>query len=288
MGQPMAANLLRAGTSLVVWNRTPEKCEALRALGATVADTVDEVFERAGTVILMLFNRAVIGEVLQPGSARFAAMLRGGTIVNMSSIAPADSIALDRDIRGAGGHYIEAPVSGSRVPAENGQLIALVAGEEERVRAIRPLLAPMCREQIFCGPVGHGLLMKLAVNLYLSTTLAALAEAFHFAERQGVDVRAFEAAINSGQMASDLTRVKLPKLVARDFSLQASTSDARNSTRLIAEAARAAGVASPLLDVSGELYAESVVLGNGRRDMVSVVEAVEARSRALGGKASKG
>jgi 3-hydroxyisobutyrate dehydrogenase len=82
-------------------------------------------------------------------------------------------------------------------------------------------------------------------------------------------------------MASDVTRVKIPKMVLRDFSAQAATSDALNSTRLIADARRAAGIASPLLDLSANLYDESVRLGNGRLDMVSVIEAIEARTEAL-------
>ncbi len=90
-----------------------------------------------------------------------------------------------------------------------------------------------------------------------------------------------KAAIDAGPMACDVTRVKIPMLAARDFSVQAATADAFQSTRLIADAARAIGIATPLLDQSRALYGESVELGNSRRDMVSVLEAIEARTRAL-------
>ena len=123
--------------------------------------------------------------------------------------------------------------------------------------------------------------MKLAINLDLNTMLVGLAEAVHFARRYGLDLDAFKTAIDSGPMASDVTRVKIPKLVMRDFSVQAATADALNSTRLIADAARAAGAVSPLLDLSSTLYDESVRLGNGRLDMVSVIEAIEARTEAV-------
>jgi 3-hydroxyisobutyrate dehydrogenase len=139
----------------------------------------------------------------------------------------------------------------------------------------------MCREAVFCGPVGNASLMKLAINLYLNSMLVGLAEAVHFAERHGLQLDSFQAAIDSGPMACDVTRVKIPKLIKRDFSVQAATSDAFNSTRLIADAARAAGLASPMLDLSSALYGESVHLGNGRLDMVSVVQAIEARTKAL-------
>lgn len=82
-------------------------------------------------------------------------------------------------------------------------------------------------------------------------------------------------------MASDITRVKIPKLISRDFSVQAATTDACNSTQLIADAARTAGIASPLLDLSSKLYGETASLGNGRLDMVSVIKSIEARTDAL-------
>ena len=281
MGQPMALNLAKAGTRLVVWNRSPAAVDPLREAGATVAVSVEEVFERTRIVILMLVNETVLDEVLRRGTPDFAKLVAGHIVVSMGSNPPDYSRGLAADILAAGGRYVEAPVSGSRKPAETAQLVALLGGDADTVVEVRPLLAPMCRETILCGPVGNALLMKLTVNLYLCTMLAGLAEASHFAERNGLDLETFQAAIDSGPIASDLTRVKIPKLVARDFSVQAATADAFNSTKLIAEAARAVGMASPVLDVCRTLYGESVELGNGRLDMVSVVAAIEARTEAL-------
>jgi 3-hydroxyisobutyrate dehydrogenase len=281
MGQPMALNLAKAGTKLVVWNRSPAAADPLREAGATVAVSVEEVFERTRIVILMLVNETVLDEVLRRGTPDFAKLVAGHIVVSMGSNPPDYSRGLAADILAAGGRYVEAPVSGSRKPAETAQLVALLGGDADTVAGVRPLLAPMCRETILCGPVGNALLMKLTVNLYLCTMLAGLAEASHFAERNGLDLETFQAAIDSGPMASDLTRVKIPKLIARDFSVQAATADAFNSTKLIVEAARAVGMASPVLDVCRTLYGESVELGNGRLDMVSVVAAIEARTEAL-------
>jgi 3-hydroxyisobutyrate dehydrogenase len=121
-------------------------------------------------------------------------------------------------------------------------------------------------------------LMKLAVNLYLDTMLAGLAEAVHFADRQGLDLHTFQAAIDSGPMASNITGIKITKLIARDFSVQAASSDAYANTLLIAAEARAAAIASPLLDLASQLYGETVSLGNSRQDMISVLQAIEART----------
>jgi 3-hydroxyisobutyrate dehydrogenase len=284
MGQPMALNLARAGTRLVVWNRTPQRSEPLRQAGAAVATSAAELFARTRTVVTMLLSEAALDAVLGRGTPAFAALVQGHLVVSMASNAPGYSRHLAADIAAAGGRYVEAPVSGSRKPAEAGTLVALLGGDPGTIAEVRPLLAPMCRQQLACGPVGSGLMMKLAVNLYLDTMLAGLAEAVHFADRQGLDLATFGAAVDAGPMASDLTRVKVPKLVDRDFSAQAAIADVRTNTRLIAAEARAAGIASPLLDVAGQLYDESVRLGFERDDMSAVIRAIEARTAAQHGR----
>ncbi|MGW3442635.1 NAD(P)-dependent oxidoreductase [Streptomyces sp. NPDC001076] len=278
MGQPMALNLARAGTPLVVWNRTPERAEALRAAGARVAASVEEVFAQARVVFVMLVDEAVTDAVLGRGGPEFAKLVADRVVVSTGSTAPEYARGLAADIEAAGGRFVEAPVSGSRKPAEAGELVAMLGGDPDTVAEVRPLLAPMCRETVHCGPAGSGVLMKLAVNLYLDTTLAALAEAVHFAQRQGLDLETFRAVVDSGQLGSGITKVKIPMLAAHDFTVQAATADAYANTRLIADAARAAGIATPLLDLSSELYGESVRLGNARLDMSSVLTAIEART----------
>ncbi|MFF7475100.1 NAD(P)-binding domain-containing protein [Streptomyces sp. NPDC008092] len=278
MGQPMALNLARAGAPLVVWNRTPERAEALRAAGARVAASVEEVFAHARVVFVMLVDEAVTDAVLGRGGPGFAKLVADRVVVSTGSTAPEYARGLAADIEAAGGRFVEAPVSGSRKPAEAGELVAMLGGDPDAVAEVRPLLAPMCREAVHCGPAGSGVLMKLAVNLYLDTTLAALAEAVHFAQRQGLDLETFRAVVDSGQLGSGITRVKVPMLAAHDFTVQAATADAYANTRLIADAARAAGIATPMLDLSSELYGESVRLGNARLDMSSVLSAIEART----------
>ncbi|MGW6904388.1 NAD(P)-dependent oxidoreductase [Streptomyces sp. NPDC054940] len=278
MGQPMALNLARAGTPLVVWNRTPARCEPLRAAGAEVAASPAEVFDRAGTVILMLADEAATDAVLGRGTPEFAARVAGHTVVHMGTTSAEYSGSLQDDIRAAGGTYVEAPVSGSRVPAERGELVGMPAGDDDAVAAVRPLLAPMCRETFDCGPVPGGLLMKFSVNLFLITLVTGLAEAFHFADRHGLDQRLLRDVLDAGPMASAVSRVKGPKLLARDFTVQAAVTNVLENNRLIAEAARKADLASPLLDVCHSLFQETVARGHGGEDMVAVLRALEART----------
>lgn len=279
MGQPMALNVARAGIPLLVWNRTPERTEPLVAAGALAAGSADEVFERARVVVLMLANSEAIDAVLGRGTPRFAACVADRVIVHMGTTSPEYSRGLCEDVKAAGGGYVEAPVSGSRKPAEAGQLVGMIAGLPGDVEDVRPLLGPMCAATFVCGKSApDALLMKLAVNLYLITMVTGLAEAFHFAERHRLDLGQFVAVLDAGPMASAVSRAKASKLVAADFAVQASISDVLMNNRLVAEAARAAGVASPLLDACHALYGETEALGHGGLDMAAVVKALEART----------
>ncbi|WP_030509824.1 NAD(P)-dependent oxidoreductase [Microbispora rosea] len=278
MGQPMALNLVRAGTPLVVWNRTAARSEPLRAAGAEVAGSAAEVFRRARVVILMLADEAAIDAVLERGTPAFARNVADRVVVHMGTTSPAYSAGLEADVLAAGGGYVEAPISGSRVPAEQGRLVAMLAGRPEAVEEVRPLLKPMCVKTVVCGPAPKALLTKLAVNIFLITTVTGLAESLHFAERQGLDIGLLVDVLNSGQMASDVSRVKAVKLAGRDFAAQAAIADVLKNNRLIAEAARGAGVASPLLDVCHALFGETLALGHGDLDMAAVVHAIEART----------
>jgi 3-hydroxyisobutyrate dehydrogenase len=182
MGTPMALRLAQAGIPLVVWTRNRERAEPVRAAGAVVAANAAEVFATADPVLLMLANAGAIDHVLHRGTPEFTVLVHGRTVVHMGTTAPEFSRDLERDIREAGGRYVEAPVSGSRTPAERGELVGLVAGEHPALARVRPLLAPMCREVVDCGVVPNALLVKLAINLFLITMVTGLAEAVHFAD----------------------------------------------------------------------------------------------------------
>ena len=280
MGLPMALNMVRAGTPLTVWNRSRDKAELVAEAGATVAHSPAQVFREARTVFLMLANGTVIDEVLERGTPRFAQMVAGRTLVHMGTTAASYSERLSEDTTSAGGRYVEAPVSGSRRPAEAGQLVGMVAGPAASVDAVLPLLAPLCATAVKCGEVPNATRMKLAVNLFLIAQVTGLAEAFHFAENNGLDVEAFRSVLDSGPMASSVSRLKLEKLVHGDFEVQASIRDVHYNSRLVADAARRSGVSSPVLDTCRDLFAEAEQLGHGHDDMVAVLRAIEARTEA--------
>lgn len=278
MGEPIALNMLRSGIPLVVWNRTAGKTDALQAAGAHVVDSAEQVFDATDTVVLMLANEEAIDSVLQRGTPAFKNLVSAHTVVQMGTVSPGYSTSLEQDIHLAKGQYVEAPVSGSKKPAEAGQLVAMLAGHAEAIETIRPLLAPVCRQSFACGSVPNASLMKLAVNLFLITMVTGLVEAFHFAEQHTLDLEQFAAVLDAGPMTSNVSRMKLSKLVSQDFDMQAGITDVLKNNRLIAEAARGSRIASPLLDICHALYGETQALGLGEFDMVSVLRAIEARS----------
>lgn len=278
MGLPMALNLAHAGASLVVWNRSSERCEPLAAAGATVVGSAADVLAQCETTFLMLADEAATDDVLGRGTPHFAARVGGRRIVAMSTVAPTYSMHLASDIVAAGGRYVEAPVSGSRKPAETGELVGMLAGAPDDLSAVRTILAPVCRQCFDCGAAPGALRMKLAVNTFLITMVTGLAEAAHFAERLGLDVERLAAILDAGPMASSVSRIKATKLAHRDFTRQAGISDVLKNSRLIVEAAREAGVASPQMDACFALFSETEALGLGNEDMVAVIRAIEART----------
>lgn len=277
MGRPMALNLARAGTDLVVWNRSAAAAETLREAGAEVAADAAGVFARCDVVLMMLADDRVADLVLDRDGPGFERLVAGRTLVHMGTTSPVWSRGLDEQVRDAGGSYVEAPVSGSRVPAEQAQLVAMLAGTDQDLDRIAPLLAPMCRETVRCGPVPNGLLMKLAVNTFLISMVTGLAESFHFAARHHLDQATLLAALDAGPMASPVSRIKARKLLDRDFSVQASIRDVLYNNHLIVEAAETAGIPSPLLDTCLELFAETASAGHAAQDMAAVIHALESR-----------
>jgi 3-hydroxyisobutyrate dehydrogenase len=194
----------------------------------------------------------------------------------MGTTSPAYSAGLAADVRAAGGRYVEAPVSGSAGPARSGDLVAILAGDEADLDVLEPLLKPMCRQTVRAGAVPNALLTKLAVNVYLVTTVAALAESVHFAQRHGLDPDVFRAVLDAGPMASRVSRDKLAAMLDAQFSPNAAIRDVLANCDLIVAAAGTAGLDSPLLTAARALYARTAALGHGDLDMAAVLTALRA------------
>jgi 3-hydroxyisobutyrate dehydrogenase len=278
MGEPMAGRLVDSGVPLTVWNRSPAKLDLLTARGATRAASAADVFVRSDTVILMLTDGPSTDAVLGRSADGFGVPVADTTIVNMGTISPDHARGLHDQVVACGGRYVEAPVSGSRVPAERGELVAMLAGDTDAVAAIEPILAPLTTTTFRCGAVPSGTEMKLAVNVFLIGMITALAESFHFAEHRDLDLTTFGAIVDAGQMSSPISRIKVAKLLEGDRAPQAAISDVLYNNRLILEASDGA-FPMPLLTLCAELLADTEASGRGAEDMIAVIEAIRTADR---------
>ena len=282
MGEPMALNLVKAGHCLVVWNRNAQRSRILAEAGAVVATGPGEVFARCGIILTMLTDGKALDQVLGRGTADFGPQVKGRLLVNLATNSAAYAKGLEAALLAEGGRYVEAPVSGSRVPAESGQLVAMVAGAPGEVEQVMPLLGPLCRQVVPCGLVPGGTLMKFATLIVNIATITAIAEALQFAGRQGLDLERFNEVLLQGPLASDVARVKAPKLAHRDFTPQAALRNAAESNRLVVEAAREAGIPTPLVDACLDMYRRALAQGLGDEDMVAVAKTYEGMERTGG------
>jgi 3-hydroxyisobutyrate dehydrogenase-like beta-hydroxyacid dehydrogenase len=270
MGTPMALNLCRQ-FPVVVWNRNDAKCTPLIEAGAKAAKTPSEVVERSDVIFIMLFDHLAIESMIDnETNPNFMKAIRGKTIINTSSVPVEFSHKLAQQVQNAGGKFIEMPVSGSKVPAEQGQLVGMMAGDSEIAEQIRPIVKPITTAAIYCGPIGSGLKAKYAINLFLVSVTAGLAESVNLARAQGIDLEAFGQVVNSCPLASAYSKVKIAKILKGDWTPQAAIKDCYNSTQLIKSAAQGVQVQTPLVQVCNSLYREAHENGWGEEDMMAI------------------
>lgn len=268
MGTPMAINLAKR-YPLTVWNRSSSKYPTLLQAGANVGKTPAEVAEQSDIVFTMLFNGSAIRDVFND---EFKRALRGKVLINCSSIPVNFSQSLADEIRRMGGDYIEMPVSGSKINAEQGRLVGLMAGDPDIIQRVKEFVKPVTNDTIYCGTIGMGLKMKYAVNLFLITMTAGLGEAMNLARAQGLDPEAFGKAIEAGPMASVHSGLKISKMLKEDWSAQAAIADCYNITQLIKSASQESGVQSPIIELCGNLYNQAKQLGLGEEDMIAITK----------------
>lgn len=283
MGEPIARNLLRTGFRLAVWNRTPAKAEALRSDGARVLGSPAAVFADADAVFLVLADGAATDIVLGRTDRGFAVDVRGTTVVSLATEDPAYSAGLGRALEAAGATYVEAPVSGSRGPAEAGSLLVLAAGAADAVARLRPAFDAIGKATRYCGAVPGALRMKLANNHLLIVMLEALVEATRFADGLGLGRSDYLGFVLDGPMANDVFRQKAALLLSGDAAVQAPLRHVLKDVSLVDRLAREAGVAAPAAAAARALFEEAAALGFGDHDVLAVAEALRARDDGGGG-----
>jgi 3-hydroxyisobutyrate dehydrogenase len=277
MGGPMARNLLRAGHELTVWNRTVQKTEALEEEGARVASTPADAVRDAEIVLTMLADApAVEATVIESGG--FEAMPQGALWIQSSTIGVAATERLAELAGERGITFVDAPVLGTKKPAEDGQLFMLASGPAEARGRCEPVFDAISRGHVWLGETGLGTRLKLVVNSWILCTIENLSETFVLAQTLGVDPRSFLEAISGGAMDMPYAHLKGEAILNENFPPSFPLSHARKDVALILSAA--GDVELPLVRATLQQFDRAVELGHGDEDMSAVFYASAANAGA--------
>ena len=227
MGLPMAVNIRKAGLELMVYNRTPGKAGLALDAGAVEADSPLALFHWADTVLMMLSGPSAVDDVLVPVIKRHPDVLKRKVVVNMGTNPPAFSRQLAGRLDKVGAVFVDAPVSGTKIQAEEGALLIMGGGSNDVIDQLSPIFEAVGNKVIKCGAVPQGGIMKLAVNIVLSASLAGLVEGVHFAQKSGLDTETFFQLILGGPLRNDIFAIKAKKIIEQDFTPQASIGTVR-------------------------------------------------------------
>ena len=274
MGHGMATSALRAGIPTIVWNRTPEATRDLAELGAEVAETVAEAARRAAIVVTMVTDTdAVISIARDKGM--LGALARGAIWVQMSTIGVAGIervVALVEKER-PDITLLDAPVSGSKDPAEHGQLTIFASGPDEARAPDTPLFDALGQRTIWVGPVGAGTRLKIVNNTWLAFAAEAVAASVALARRLGLETETVIDVLTGGPLVSPWQAAKLQRILKDDFSAQFALTLALKDVHLALEAAGEDRFAA--LGCLADEWQLVVDQGLGDQDLTVVTRALE-------------
>ncbi len=238
MGHAMATSALRAGIETVVWNRDPQATRDLTDLGAKVANTLADAARQAHIVVTMVTDADVVLSIAQD-QGMLAALAPGALWVQMSTIGVAgiDRVAALVDTERPDVTLIDAPVSGSKDPAEHGQLTIFASGPAAVRPRLEPLFDALGHRTIWVGPVGTGSRLKLVANAWLALAAEAVNTSVALAGRLGLGTQTVETALSDSPLVSPWQAAKLPRIAQGDFSVQFALSLALKDVHLALEAA---------------------------------------------------
>lgn len=275
MGAPMASNLLRSGFDVTVYNRTADKCKPLEQEGAKTAATPQEAAAGKDVIITMISNDDSIREVFYGDNGILAVLQPGVTVIDSSTISPGLAKELAAAIEDKGGHFLDAPVTGSKPAAIDGTLVFMVGGHAEVIEQHRDLFDSMGRLLLHMGGNGSGAVAKLAHNAMVGIHNAALAEGFSIAVKSGVPADKFLELVKNGSAGSKQAELKGQKIIDGDFSNQFSLALMLKDLKLASSLSDATGVPTPMLGVAKSLFQAGFNHGFGDEDLSAVVKSYE-------------
>jgi 3-hydroxyisobutyrate dehydrogenase len=274
MGAAVARNLLKAGMEVRVWNRSHDKAEPLGENGAKIADSLTEAARGAGFLVTMLSDADVVAEVVREDV--LSALAKGAVWLQLSTVGVEGNKQLAEIAAENGVAYVDAPVLGTKQPAEQGQLVVLASGPEEVREQCDPIFAAIGSRTLWLGAAGVASRLKLVTNAWIAGLLGALAETVAFAEAVGVEPELFFEAIEGGPLDAPFARMKGKMMIEKDFATSFTLRLARKDAGLMIEAAEANGQRLKIIEAVKARYEEAIAAGHGEEDMAAVYRAVAA------------
>ena len=271
MGAPMARNLAKAGFTVRVWNRTLEKAQPLADDGAIVCDSPAAAADGADFVLTILADLDAVAGVVTGDSGVFAEGKQSYPIWLQMSTVGIDgtewlaSYAADRGIG-----FLDAPVLGTRKPAEDGALTVLASGPEELREMCQPVFDAVGSQTLWLGPAGKGSRLKLVMNSWVLALTTATAEALALADGLGLDPKRFLETIDGGPLDVPYAHLKGEMMIRQEFPASFPVAGAAKDAGLIIEAAAEAGVDLRVADAVATQMQAAADAGHGRDDMAAV------------------
>jgi 3-hydroxyisobutyrate dehydrogenase-like beta-hydroxyacid dehydrogenase len=275
MGVPMSASLLKAGFPVTVYNRSPERLQPLQEMGATRAATPYDLAASSDVIIAMVTGPDALQELLFGSDGAAGAFNDGKVFINMSSVSPLFTRELSDRLASTRVTFIDAPVSGTKKPAEDGTLVVLAGGPQDKVQELEPLFLAMGKKVVYCGPAGQGSMMKMFINLLLGLMMEGFAEALNFGRLGGLDMEAMLDTVYSGPLNCALFQMKAPLLQEGDYPPAFPLKHMAKDAKFVADMAHELGAPVPVGHAMLQMYRIGVARGWGDLDISAVAKVME-------------
>ncbi|GMI85662.1 GLYOXYLATE REDUCTASE 1, glyoxylate reductase 1 [Hibiscus trionum] len=275
MGKAMSMNLLKNGFKVTVWNRTLSKCNELVAHGASVGQTPAEVVKKCKITIAILSDPAAALSVVFDKDGVLEQICSSKGYIDMSTVDPGTSCKISEAITSKGGQFLEAPVSGSKQPAETGQLVILAAGEKALYDAAVPAFGILGNKSFFFGQVGNGAKMKLVVNMIMASMMITFSEGLVLADRSGLNPHDLLDVLDLGAIANPMFKGKGPAMLQNNYSPACPLKYAQKDMRLALALGDENALPMPVAAAASEAFKKARSMGLGDLDFSAVFETVK-------------
>jgi 2-hydroxy-3-oxopropionate reductase len=273
MGLPMAKNILKAGYNLKAFNRSQNKAEPLKEFGAEISPTINDVVNESDVLITMLTDDTAIDDVMN--SSNFLDNLKSGaTVIDMSSVKPTTATKYYNNLKLKNINYLDAPVSGGTIGAEEASLAIMVGGEQKVFDEVIDIFKTMGNPTLV-GPSGSGQVSKLANQVIVGLTIGAVAEAITLCEKAGANPDKMIKALSGGWADSKILQTHGKRMIDKDFTPKGRTSVHLKDMNNILECANSYNTHLPISNLVKEMYKTLVENGHGETDHSSIYKEIE-------------